>query len=579
MARSFDTYRVHLIEKPFYRNDGFSTTRTAQVSLLTKEGKVIEELYLAVPSLEEIYESIGSNQPLNLDYCFIQGFSLTACRRYLLKDKHSCIGLNHFSAQNSFFCSNYDVDFSYASVNGELFNLANSTIVATALTFHESVFNAEEVRVNDIFVKVDRFDMNQCVFKGNVLNVKNTIFANGVKDFQDTDFGNGEVIFTNTDFGDGGVSFVNTKFNDSNVSFKVARFGDGKEDFRYAKFGKGTVAFDQTDFGLGRIDFRNVEFGEGRTSFNRCVFAEGEVTFEGAAVKAGKITFLRSNFGASDVSFELFEGIDSDMTFEKVIFPGSITFSNGMFQNLTFNRCQFNGTLNLNVDRAFQIDLSGCIARDIIDYYSYGESPRVQLFNITGLRLLGRLYLQWDANNVKAMVYNQPNTTIDEKASQFRILKENFNGLGRYEDEDKAYVEYMRCVQIDILGKDLKSTVVAKAIAYPKYYSKLLVFDWMGLYATSPSRVIVSIIVVQIIFSMLYSLFTLMGIGDVVSGLETEPLLFFKSLYICVITFFTIGYGEFIPLGYSRVLSGLLGFMGVFLMSYFTVAFVRKILR
>jgi hypothetical protein len=32
-------------------------------------------------------------------------------------------------------------------------------------------------------------------------------------------------------------------------------------------------------------------------------------------------------------------------------------------------------------------------------------------------------------------------------------------------------------------------------------------------------------------------------------------------------------------LGYSRVLSGLLGFMGVFLMSYFTVAFVRKILR
>jgi hypothetical protein len=101
----------------------------------------------------------------------------------------------------------------------------------------------------------------------------------------------------------------------------------------------------------------------------------------------------------------------------------------------------------------------------------------------------------------------------------------------------------------------------------------------MGLYATSPARVIVSILVVQVIFALLYSLFTIIGIGDVTSGFEVEPVLFLKSLYICVITFFTIGYGEFVPIGYSRVLSSLLGFMGVFLMSYFTVAFVRKILR
>ncbi|MDX9770775.1 MAG: potassium channel family protein [Tenuifilaceae bacterium] len=151
--------------------------------------------------------------------------------------------------------------------------------------------------------------------------------------------------------------------------------------------------------------------------------------------------------------------------------------------------------------------------------------------------------------------------------------------MGRYEDEDKSYVEYMRCVQKNILSKDLNSTWIGKVIAYPKYYSKVLVFDWMGLYATSPARVITSILVVQVIFSFLYSFFTIIGIGDVVSDLNPEPLLFFKSLYICVITFFTIGYGEFIPLGYSRILSGVLGFMGVFLMSYFTVAFVRKILR
>ncbi len=579
MARSFHSYQVKIVDKPFFRADGFSTTRTAQITLFSKEDKVIEELNLAVPSLEEIYESIGSNQPLNLDSCFIQGFSLTACRRYLLRDKFSQIELHHFSAQNAFFCSKFDVDFSFAQVHGDSFSLENITIVAASINFREAEFYTQDLLLNDAFLRADRIDIGQCLVKGNLFSFKNTNIVASSIDFQDTNFGNGEVIFTNTDFGDGNVSFVNTQFNNSNVSFKVARFGDGKEDFRYAKFGKGNVSFDQTDFGPGRIDFRNVEFGDGRTSFNRCQFSQGEVTFEGAQLKRGKITFLKSNFGAQNVSFELFEGNQADMTFEKVVFPGSINFSDGIFRKLTFNRCQFNGTLNLNVDSADEIDLWGCIARDIVDYYSFGDSPNVKVFNITGLRLLGKLYVQWETNNVKSMIYSQTNTSVDEKASQFRVLKENFNGLGRYEDEDKAYVEYMRCVQKNILEKDLKSSVVSKIAAYPKYSFKLLVFDWMGLYATSPARVIFSIAIIQIIFSSLYSLFAMLGIGDVVSSLDPEPMLFFKSMYFSVITFFTVGYGDFIPLGYSRILSGLVGFMGVFLMSYFTVAFVRKILR
>lgn len=579
MARSFDSFKLQVIEKPYYRPDGFSTPKTAHITLHNKDGKALEELFLAYPSLEFIYESIEKGYPLNLDNCFLQGFSLTACRRYMLRDKHSKLELNSFSAQNAFFYSPYDIDFSFSQFVGEKTFFTNTIFFGANLNFRESSFDCSSVLLNELFVKVDKFDMTQCDFSSNNLSFKNSIFDEGIKDFIDTDFGEGEISFINTDFGSGNVSFVNTQFNNSNVSFKVARFGDGKEDFRYAKFGNGTISFDQTEFGPGRIDFRNVEFGQGRTSFNRCVFAEGEVTFEGAEVRKGKITFLRSAFGSREVSFELFQGDEADMTFEKVIFPGNINFTNGLFNKLAFNQCQFNGTLNLHVDRAKEIDLYGCIARDIIDYYSHGASPNVEILNLTGLRLLGKLYVQWEANSVKNLVYRQKDTTISEKSSQFRILKENFNGLGRYEDEDLAYVEYMRCMQKSYLEHDKKGSIISKIIGYPKYFFKLLIFDWMGLYATSPARVIISIIVVQIIFSLLYTLFTIIGIGDVVSGLENEPILFLKSVYICVITFFTIGYGEFIPLGYSRILSGLLGFMGVFLMSYFTVAFVRKILR
>jgi hypothetical protein len=51
------------------------------------------------------------------------------------------------------------------------------------------------------------------------------------------------------------------------------------------------------------------------------------------------------------------------------------------------------------------------------------------------------------------------------------------------------------------------------------------------------------------------------------------------AFYHSAITFFTIGYGDFFPSGHIRWLSAAEGWAGVFLMSYFTVAFVRKILR
>ncbi|MFP4555568.1 MAG: potassium channel family protein [Bacteroidales bacterium] len=579
MARSFDNFRFKILDKQFFRKDGFITSKTVHVTLFNKDGKEIDEMFLGYPNLIDIYDAIGEDIAVNLDECFIEGFSLTACRRYLLKPKTELLKINSFTAKNAFFFSQYDIDFSYTEFNGNELNFTGTTFVGANLNYSHSVFNNQAVLFNDQFVFVEKYDMSQCKFFSTNLNFKNSIFEEGEKDFQDTNFGEGEVVFINTQFGDGNVSFINTQFNNSNVSFKVARFGEGKEDFRFAKFGSGKISFDQTDFGPGRIDFRNVEFGKGRTSFNRCVFSEGEVTFEGAEVNNGKITFLRSTFGAKLVSFELFQGFDADMTFEKVIFPGNVNFSNGIFKKLTFNLCQFNGTVNLHVESATEIDLYGCIARDIIDYYSHGESPKVEILNINGLRLLGKLYVQWDANCLKEKIYKQTNSTIGEKAAQFRILKENFNGLGRYEDEDKAYVEYMRCVQKDCLEKDIERSFLSKTIAYPKFFFKTLIFDKMGLYATSPSRVITSIIIVQLIFSVLYTGFALTGIGDVISNLQTEPPVFFKSMYFCVITFFTIGYGEFIPLGYSRVLSGILGFLGVFLMSYFTVAFVRKILR
>jgi hypothetical protein len=102
----------------------------------------------------------------------------------------------------------------------------------------------------------------------------------------------------------------------------------------------------------------------------------------------------------------------------------------------------------------------------------------------------------------------------------------------------------------------------------------------MGLYATNPFRVIFSILVVNLLFAILYTLF--MGDTNLISCIPNDLSIgakFFESLYFSSITFFTIGYGECVPQGFFKVIAPIQGFTGVFLMSYFTVAFVRKILR
>ncbi len=581
MLRSFESFKLEVIEKPFLRDDGFTTPCSAKVTLIDRHEKIIDELLLGYPSLNEVYEQIGLGKHVDLSNCFVQGFSLTACRRFLLKEKHCQLEINGFTARNALFVSTFEIDFSYALfLNGSV-DFSGAIITGKCLTFHESVFSCDEIILSEIFVKVERFDMTQCELKESNLYMKNTIFSGGEKDFQDSDFGNGQISFTYTDFGDGDVSFINVRFNDGEANFKATRFGEGKVDFHYARFGKGNLNFERAEFTDGRVDFRTVEFGSGKVSFNRTIFGLGHVFFDGAEAKGAKFSFRKTDFGNEHLSFEEFIGIDSELYFEKIKFNHEVTFEKMQVSSLHLIDCQFNDRLNLHVNSVNTIDLSGCIIRDIVEYFSHGERPNVSMLNLSGIRLLGQILIDWNDNEVKKIIYNQKDTSIAQKAYQFRVLKENFRNQGKYNDEDFAYVEFKRCEEEVLLETNLKGSFTQKVGAYPNYLFKKLVFDYIGLYATAPARVFLSIAIVFLGFAGFYTIMISLGFGDIVStyGQQNDMPVFYKSLYHSGITFFTIGYGDFVPVGAIRFFCGFEGFVGVFLMAYFTVAFVRKILR
>jgi hypothetical protein len=121
----------------------------------------------------------------------------------------------------------------------------------------------------------------------------------------------------------------------------------------------------------------------------------------------------------------------------------------------------------------------------------------------------------------------------------------------------------------------------ARIWEYPVYAFKWLLFDKIGLYATSPGRVLLSVVFFWFFFGVSYFVIELAGWGKTMSSVGNPDHLSMlaQSFYHAAITFFTIGYGDTFPMGLSRIIASFEGFMGVFMMSYFTVAFVRKVLR
>jgi hypothetical protein len=342
------------------------------------------------------------------------------------------------------------------------------------------------------------------------------------------------------------------------------------------------VSFERAEFGNSRVDFRTVNFGSGRINFNRSIFGNGEVSFEGASCKSGKIQFKKAEMGSGLKMFNLMEMADTEINFERTEFGnGDVTFNNSHFKMLSLKSCHLDHYVDLRIARAEVLDISDTIVRDIVDLEPYDFKVDVEVLDMSGMRLIGKLYCDWDLNEFKKVILAQPETTQRQKAEQFRILKTNFSGTGKYDDEDEAYVMFKRLEARAKLSDDLEKNRWAKLWAYPEFAFKWLVFDKIGLYATSPGRVLISVFIFWIIFGSTYYLIEILGLGKTISGVGNPDHLsvFLQSFYHSGITFFTIGYGDVFPTGLSRLFSGLEGFMGVFMMSYFTVAFVRKVLR
>lgn len=582
MLSGYSTYRVEIKDEEFLAEDGRIYPRTAIITFYDKSHEQIGSEHYGAPETTEIYKMIEKGENLNLDNLFIKDFSLGTYRRHHGLGKKEFVELKSLSARNTFFESDIITDFSFSLfLDGDV-SFEGALFARGKVSFNGSDFRNGNVIFSGAVFRDGNIDFAGSHFGDGNFLFKNVVLRDGIKDFQDISFGNGDISFANTEFGNGDILFINTHFGNGEFSFKVARIEGGKVDFHYSSFGNCDITFERAEFGDSRVDFRTVDFGSGKINFNRSRFGNCDINFEGAMCKAEKIQFKRVEIKHGQKNFNLLEMENTEVNFEKTSFgSGNINFNDSKFRVLSLKSCHHNNYVDLRVAKSELLDISDTIVRDIIDIEPYDFDVNISLINLTGMKLIGKINIDWERNRCEKIVLCQPETTLRQKAEQFRTLKQNFNSTGRYLDEDKAYVMFKRYESQADLKENVAKSRFAALWEYPAYAFKWLVFDKMGLYATSPGRVLISVIVFWFIFGTIYYINEITGVGKTMSSVGNPDNLsvLVQSYYHSAITFFTIGYGDVFPMGLTRFFSGLEGFIGVFIMSYFTVSFMRKVIR
>ncbi|HIP35497.1 MAG TPA: two pore domain potassium channel family protein [Crocinitomix sp.] len=554
MRGSF-SFKIEIVDKLF--DTGVNKyNQTARVLFVDNQANVQLIFEYGVLQKEDLYKMIDEKKPINIDLCYIQNFSLEEYRLLRGISDEVRVDLIDFSAKKTFFEADDTTNFSLAHFIGNEVSFKNTYFGNGNVSFLKSKF--------DVLKKTD---------------FSYAFFGKGQTNFQYASFGDANISFENS-INTGDLFFVNANFGHGKVSFKNVSFGDGLVDFHYSKFGNGFKSFYKSSFDGETIDFRRVEFGDGKIDFRRVEFGDANVLFDECEAGMGRMSFKRSIFGEGKLSFTLLNFKD-EITFENAEFKGgNMSFFQSNLTKLSFKSCHLNNYLDLRVRYCHTIDLSDTVIRDILDFKKGLSVVNVKELKIIGLRNLGKIILDWRENKVEELIEHQT-ANVFEKSEQYRILKENFRNTGQYNDEDEAYVKFKRYELKYLHNERIKKGGVNKVTAYPIKWGKELLFDKMGNYATSPLRVLFSMFVIYVLFSFLFLLMIHTGHGDLKPGFDPPEQMseITLSFYHSAITLLTIGYGDYSPWGIIRFISSLEGFVGLFMMSYFTVAFVRKILR
>lgn len=276
--------------------------------------------------------------------------------------------------------------------------------------------------------------------------------------------------------------------------------------------------------------------------------------------------------------------------------------NNGLLSGLSLKYANLSNIDLVNHNQKTGYDFSGC------DFYK-ADLSGAHLFNANfsdaslmkvdlrganlhcvNLQRTNLLGIKWNESKIENVKIGK---RIKQEQEAHLALKQNDidKALDLFEQAEEIYRDIRKHAEhegiFSVSGRCIQKELTMRRMQMPKFSSKRMtskIIDLFCGYGEAPLR-IVGISICMIIFCACLYIFTGLNYhGELQKFSPHTPLvetmeLFFACLYYSVVTFTTLGYGDFTPIGLSRAIAAFEAFTGSFTIALFVVVFVKKMTR
>src|SRR4030095_13797422 len=366
----------------------------------------------------------------------------------------------------------------------------------------------------------------------------------------------------------GPCSSASSVFEGEEIRFNEASFGGDSVDFSEGRFTCERILFDEARLRCPRLNFSGATFEGRRLSFQNAEFDFENLTFVQTSFKGREIDFSELRFLGGTADF-------SNATFESnhlKLYP--LALNN---RTTTFNQCEFSGDekslyiVNHNQNDLYLLrvcfhggptTLKGDLhASSFIDTSLDNVDLNEAHWESRGGRLVCRDEV--DANRADTQAHCR------KAADVCRSLKKRYENFGNYETAGDFYYGEMEC---------------KRKLAPRRNWGGLQFMRITSGYGEKPVRVIFTSLLVILGCALLYLFGGVKTPSEIIkigSGSSFTRLFydFLNCIYFSVVSFTTLGYGDYHPVSWSRVVGASEGFTGAFFMAMFVLTVGRKMNR
>lgn len=358
---------------------------------------------------------------------------------------------------------------------------------------------------------------------------------------------------------------------------------------------------------------------EGDTSFWRATF-EGYADFRQVTFKGDAIFWKATFKGDIDFSGATFE---EDIDFSGATFEEDINFKVKYFvKGINFSRVSILSVKKLNLKSGNHEGIISFERAYLENVYLDIELGKGVLIDFADALLKNTMIKKRQIEN---HILQEKKKNYSEAQQVFLLLKNNFHSIGRYNDESWSYIKERdmeklsysfanpekTTIPMRIINEIYQDTSKKKNIFYRfilriksfiKWFFSKKFLNWFNLtissfiysYGESPWKVIRFASIAIVLFALIFNRYGIITTGYKLNFLEeylkrTEsnwdileylgPISgnFWNCLYFSVITFTTLGYGDFQPLeGLSRFFASLESALGAIAIALFVYTLARR---